>query len=240
MPAPGKSPVGPFAFGDEEYVRELLEAAGLRHVPAVPHEITVRAPPSAVVDPARCSASWASRRPGARRPRPWLPVTSSSSRWGRTSYEFPLAFMVYEADGIVAVWRATAGPRCPRSLGSPRARRLRSSVRPRAWSTDLPAGVTVKRQARGKADVVVAFFVDGRTSSAGSRALAKMIFPAGGLWVAWPKRASGLETTMHEDVVREVALPLGLVDNKVCAIDETWSGLRVVWRRRAPDVTSRA
>ena len=53
----------------------------------------------------------------------------------------------------------------------------------------------------------------------------------GGLWVAWPKRASGVPTDMTEDVVREVCLPLGLVDNKVCAIDETWSGLRVVWRR---------
>jgi hypothetical protein len=58
-----------------------------------------------------------------------------------------------------------------------------------------------------------------------------MVFPSGGLWVAWPKRASGVQTDMHEGVVREVALPLGLVDNKVCAIDETWSGLRVVWRR---------
>jgi len=57
-----------------------------------------------------------------------------------------------------------------------------------------------------------------------------MIFPSGGLWIAWPKRASGLETTMTEHVVREVALPLGLVDNKVCAIDATWTGLRVVWR----------
>jgi hypothetical protein len=62
-----------------------------------------------------------------------------------------------------------------------------------------------------------------------------MIFPAGGLWVAWPKRASGRATTMNEHVVRDVALPLGLVDNKVCAIDDTWTGLRVVWRveRRA-------
>jgi hypothetical protein len=50
------------------------------------------------------------------------------------------------------------------------------------------------------------------------------------LWVGWPKRSSGVETDMTEDVVREVALPLGLVDNKVCAIDETWSGLRLVIR----------
>ncbi len=49
--------------------------------------------------------------------------------------------------------------------------------------------------------------------------------------MAWPKRASGVETDMHEGVLREVALPLGLVDNKVCAIDETWTGMRVVWRR---------
>jgi hypothetical protein len=95
----------------------------------------------------------------------------------------------------------------------------------------LPTGVTVKRQARGKADVVVAFFTEQRDFKRRIDALGRMIFPAGGLWVAWPKKASGVNTTMDENVVRAVALPLGLVDNKVCAIDETWSGLRVVWRR---------
>jgi len=96
---------------------------------------------------------------------------------------------------------------------------------------DLPTGVTVKRQARGKADVVVAFFTEQRDFERRIDALGRMIFPMGGLWVAWPKKASGVATTMNENVVRAVALPLGLVDNKVCAIDETWSGLRVVWRR---------
>ncbi len=95
----------------------------------------------------------------------------------------------------------------------------------------LPPDVTVKRQARGKANVVVAFFTDRRDFERRIEALGRMIFPSGGLWVAWPKRSSGKETTVDEHVVREVALPLGLVDNKVCAIDETWSGLRVVWRR---------
>jgi hypothetical protein len=95
----------------------------------------------------------------------------------------------------------------------------------------LPPGVTVKRQVRGTADVVVSFFTRRRDFERRVDSLAKMVFPAGGLWVAWPKRASGRETDMHEGVVREVALPLGLVDNKVCAIDETWTGLRVVWRR---------
>ena len=95
----------------------------------------------------------------------------------------------------------------------------------------LPDSVAVKRQARGSADVVVAFFTERRQFERRVDALGRMVFPAGGLWVAWPKRASGLATTMNEDVVRQVALPLGLVDNKVCAIDETWSGLRLVWRR---------
>jgi hypothetical protein len=95
----------------------------------------------------------------------------------------------------------------------------------------LPAGVRVKRQARGKAEVVVAFFFERAEFERRIESLSTMIFPAGGLWVAWPKKASGLDTTMNENVVRAVALPLGLVDNKVCAIDDTWTGLRVVWRR---------
>ena len=59
---------------------------------------------------------------------------------------------------------------------------------------------------------------------------AKRLDPAGGLWVAWPKKASGVATDLTEDVVREIALAVGLVDNKVCAIDGTWSGLRCVYR----------
>jgi hypothetical protein len=55
--------------------------------------------------------------------------------------------------------------------------------------------------------------------------------PACGLWVAWPKRASRVPTDMSDDAVREIALPTGLVDNKVCAIDPTWTALRLVIRR---------
>ena len=53
----------------------------------------------------------------------------------------------------------------------------------------------------------------------------------GGLWIAWPKKASGVATDITEQTIRDVALPTGLVDNKVCAIDETWSGLRLVIRK---------
>lgn len=96
--------------------------------------------------------------------------------------------------------------------------------------TDLPPGVTVNTTARGTADVVVAFFVRRADYERRVASLSRMIFPAGGVWIAWPKRASGVATDMTDHVVRAAALPLGLVDNKVCAIDDIWSGLRLVWR----------
>ena len=96
---------------------------------------------------------------------------------------------------------------------------------------ELPADVAVKRQARGRADVVVAFFTERSHLEQRIGVLEKMIFPDGGLWIGWPKRGSGVETDIDGDVIRQMALPRGLVDNKVCAVDETWSGLRIVWRR---------
>ena len=96
--------------------------------------------------------------------------------------------------------------------------------------TDLPPSVTVKTQPRGKADVVVAFFTERKDLEGRVDALGKVIFPNGGLWVAWPKKSSGVTTDITDHVVRGATLPLGLVDNKVCAINETWSGLRLVWR----------
>ena len=95
---------------------------------------------------------------------------------------------------------------------------------------ELPGGVTVKTRAGGRADVVVAFFVRSAPLRSRLGRLARMIHPDGGLWIAWPKRASGVATDLTEDLVRELALAGGLVDNKVCAIDDVWSGLRLVDR----------
>jgi hypothetical protein len=95
---------------------------------------------------------------------------------------------------------------------------------------ELPPGVDVRSRAAKALDVIV-FFVKRRADlERRLMRLAGSLDPAGGLWIAWPKKSSGVETDITEDVVREVALPMGLVDNKVCAIDETWSGLRLVWR----------
>lgn len=62
-------------------------------------------------------------------------------------------------------------------------------------------------------------------------ALRELIAPNGFIWVSWPKKAAGQDTDITEDVIREVALPTGLVDTKVCAVDETWSGLKLVIRK---------
>ena len=95
----------------------------------------------------------------------------------------------------------------------------------------LPEDVEVVDAPEPGLDVVV-FFTDARARlEAEIEALRAAIAPDGAVWVAWPKKSSGVPTDMTEDVVRDVALPTGLVDNKVCAIDETWSGLRLVIRR---------
>jgi len=96
---------------------------------------------------------------------------------------------------------------------------------------ELPDGVRVVRRAAGKADVIVSFHTSRAELERRLPALRALMDPAAGLWIAWPKRASGLPTDITEDVVREVALPTGLVDVKVCAIDATWSGLKLVVRR---------
>jgi hypothetical protein len=95
----------------------------------------------------------------------------------------------------------------------------------------LPGDVRVSTTARGANDVILFFTTRRAELEKRIGSLEKSIFPDGALWVAWPKRASGVPTDITEDTLRDVALPRGLVDNKVCAIDDTWSGLRLVWRR---------
>ena len=80
-------------------------------------------------------------------------------------------------------------------------------------------------------DVIVVFVSWRAELEAELGRLRDHMAPACGLWVAWPKKAAKVPTDMSDNVVREVALPTGLVDNKVCAIDETWSALRLVIRR---------
>jgi hypothetical protein len=97
---------------------------------------------------------------------------------------------------------------------------------------ELPADVIVKARVGAPLDVLVAFFERRAELERRFKRLAAAVYPDGGCWIAWPKRSSGMATDLTEDVAREIGTAHGLVDNKVCAIDETWSGLRLVHRLR--------
>jgi hypothetical protein len=94
----------------------------------------------------------------------------------------------------------------------------------------MPDGARLRHQARGQHDVVLFFATRLAELERRFDTLARATCYAGGLWIAWPKRTAGVATDLRESTVREVGIAHGLVDNKVCAVDETWSGLRFVYR----------
>lgn len=96
---------------------------------------------------------------------------------------------------------------------------------------ELPDDVRLKARAAAPVDLVVQFVTRRSQLERELPRLREAVRPAGTVWVVWPKRSAGVPTDVIEDVIRDVALPLGLVDVKVCAIDETWSGLKLVIRK---------
>ena len=125
--------------------------------------------------------------------------------------------------------------------GTPLAKKLGIKLNHRVGLIESPAGfadtldglpekVTLRSDLRARTpfDVMVFFTASRAALEARFAALASRLMPAGGLWIAWPKKTSGIATDLTENEVRAVGLEAGLVDNKVCAIDNTWSGLRFV------------
>ena len=101
---------------------------------------------------------------------------------------------------------------------------------PAGWDLADPPDGLIDAGPDGPADLIIAFF-GMRAEIAGELdGLARRIHPAGALWVAWPRRAGGHRSDITDNVIRSEALPMGLVDVKVAAIDDDWSGLRLVWR----------
>jgi hypothetical protein len=137
-----------------------------------------------------------------------------------------------------------SGTPLPRKLGIKPGHAVAVLGGPQGFAGDLAAasGADVEEEPRGGAgargeaaagplDVIVTFVRWREDLESQLPGLRQRMAPACGLWVAWPKKAAKVPTDMTEHVVREIALPTGLVDNKVCAIDEVWSGLRLVIRR---------
>ena len=128
-----------------------------------------------------------------------------------------------------------SGAPLPRKLGIREGSRLLLVDAPVDFAAtlgQLPPGVELVEAGAGAVDVAILFALDVPAVRAQFADLAASLQPAGGLWIAWPTRSSGVATELDENLVREIGLADGLVDNKVCAIDATWSGLRFVWRLR--------
>ncbi len=130
-----------------------------------------------------------------------------------------------------------SGTPLPKKLGIKPACRVLLLDAPDGFAHDslgeLPPEVDVRTTLRSSApfDVMVCFLMSRTQLDSRLPRVTTRMTPACGLWLAWPKKASGITTDLTEDVLRDVVLPTGLVDNKVCAIDQTWSGLRFVIRK---------
>ncbi len=96
----------------------------------------------------------------------------------------------------------------------------------------LPEGVRVVLKIDRETDIVHIFSAERARLATALRATLERLKPDGTIWVSWPKKSSKVPTDITEDTIREVALPMELVDIKVCAVDEVWSGLKLVVRKR--------
>jgi hypothetical protein len=127
-----------------------------------------------------------------------------------------------------------SGTPLPKKLGIPPMGRLLVVGAPQSFAEligPLPPGVTLAKRASGEHAYIHLFAMRRKRLASELARLAPRLKKDGMLWVSWPKKASKVETDVTEDVVREIALPMGLVDVKVCAVDEIWSGLKLVYRR---------
>lgn len=213
-------------------------------------------PPTAfVIDLSRLPShgrevAWAVRQSKALRSLPIVFVDGAEEKAAAIRDALPDAtFTRWEEIGAAlrqAISHPPSDPVVPRSDSGPRSGKpLAQKLGVRAGMTivllDAPAGieqalaplppdVTLRSGNRGSREMTL-WFVTAR--SAFERRLPGVVKAVGEgtLWIAWPKRSSGVETDLSEDTIREVVLPPGLVDTKVCAVDDTWSGLRLTRRR---------
>jgi hypothetical protein len=127
--------------------------------------------------------------------------------------------------------------------GTPLAKKLSLKDGMRVWWDGMPQSVAVEIAAEGlqlqqlssaeaPIDAAHVFVTERADLEAKLKDLLPLLDPAGMIWVSWPKKASKVPTDITEDVIRDVALPMRLVDVKVCAIDSVWSGLKLVIRRQ--------
>ena len=120
-------------------------------------------------------------------------------------------------------------------LGIKPGHRIALVAAPRGFRLEgLPEAMRMVGASAKDLDVVMLFVKSRAELARGFKRETARLGQGGMLWVAWPKKSSGVKTDVTEDVIREVVLPAGWVDVKVCAVDETWSGLKILRRRAKP------
>lgn len=164
-----------------------------------------------------------------------LPDAAFTS-WGRIRSALKEAIAQPPADPVVPghALAGYSGTPLPKKLGIKPGARVALVGAPRGFEQalgEIPAGARLTRQARGRADLVI-WFVQRRTDLDGGIERSAALAEGGSIWIAWPKQTSKLAGDLTGNDVRSVGLAAGLVDYKVCAIDETWSGLLFTRRRR--------
>ena len=138
-------------------------------------------------------------------------------------------------DGTVSA--GYSGTPLARKLGLKEGHALLLVGAPAGWSVpDMPAGVRVSRgrstsERVAEADIIIAFFGRAARLRSDAPSVAERLPRTSSLWVAWPRRAGGHRSDITDNLLREVLLPVGVVDIKVAALDEDWSGVRFVWRK---------
>jgi hypothetical protein len=135
---------------------------------------------------------------------------------------------------VAAVVAGYSGTPLAKKLGIREGMRIAAPGAPAEFAAALepmPPAVEWVSRVRAPLDLAVAFFTRRAEVTKRTPALQRALGPNGLYWVAWPKRSSGVPTDLTEDGFRELVLPTGWVDTKVCAIDDTWSGLRFVLRK---------
>ena len=126
-----------------------------------------------------------------------------------------------------------SGTPLPKKLGIKEGSRIALVNAPKDFESELgqlPTGVTFLKQSTKSLDIILFFVLSERVLTRDFAKLAERLVANGMMWIAWPKKTSGVATDLYEGRVRQIGLDAGLVDVKICAIDDTWSGLKFVYR----------
>ncbi len=126
-----------------------------------------------------------------------------------------------------------SGTPLPKKLGFKEGSRAALVNAPKGFQKELgelPAKVKISQQATAPLDLILFFVESQKELKSGFAKLARKLFQNGTLWIVWPKKSSGVATDLSENTVREIGLAAGLVDVKICAVNDIWSGLKFVYR----------